>query len=861
MSTRQGLTSPSQRDACTLCQFRTQTSRSQTVGLGTKSIYTLSNTPRRAASTATSSTQTTTETSETPVTDAPDITNHYTIFPKTLPAGPPPASPFEISLGDLRREFLQLQGLVHPDKYPSGSAKQQAEALSARINEAYRTLSDPLQRAQYLLREMHGIDVTAEDASTKHALDANTLMEVMEVQETIEEVGASPEAEAEIDALKDENEMRIKGIIHSPSFTFLVGPKHTKLTIQSGLAQHVSKPLHNLMNNGHTRESRHRIAVLEDEDVETFVAFCEYAYTGDYKVPRLPVPAPLPTPAAAPALSTREDIRTRAVESVTSPGPSWRGTYRSDSVSSAVPPPAPSPPPESETGAQTVKGEEEVPPVYEEDAPAEAQAEAEASPETEAVAEEAAEPEVQEPPADEARPPSETGETTEPAEPVEPVDKHSTTNWAQYEVSEEAPASTEEQVALETTEPADSPAREPSTTVTNRKKMKDKKKKHKKSKNYTVPLEEEPPASLTPPSTPPPQEPEVAEKQCEPELEPAAAAAPEPEPEPEPAECEDGALVETEEAEAEAVGEPPVEEPPASFLPSPAPSPSTVPYDGTEWPQPDCPPQQDNADAKDEDDTPGPKNSTSWDDYPTASQTIQEPSSPKPIIDMSFAKQQSDSAPRKPGLSLWDEFTALQYNDDSAEPSTSKQPINSSLTATTMELPYLTFHAKVYVFATRYLIPALAQLCLRKLHTDLVHLPLGDGNIEEAQAQDYAEADTDADAEAGTTAHPAMQTGLPGAPAIVLDVLRYAYTKTTRLEPINPTSATQLRENELRRLVVHYAACRIKELARWHGGGSGSATPAVRGVGVGVDGMKVDSLRALLDGTPELASDLVYRMM
>ncbi|KAJ6105222.1 hypothetical protein N7523_010032 [Penicillium sp. IBT 18751x] len=36
------------------------------------------------------------------------------------------------------------------------------------------------------------------------------------------------------------------------------------------------------MNNGHTRESKHRIAVLEDEDVETFVAFCEYAYTGDY---------------------------------------------------------------------------------------------------------------------------------------------------------------------------------------------------------------------------------------------------------------------------------------------------------------------------------------------------------------------------------------------------------------------------------------------------------------------------------------------------------------------------------------------------------------------------------------------------
>jgi molecular chaperone HscB len=102
-----------------------------------------------------------------------------------------------------------LQNRIHPDKYAAGDVKQHAEALSARINEAYRTLADPLQRAQYLLREWHGIDVTAEDAATKHALDPETLMEVMEVQETIEEVGATPEGEAEINALKQENDGRI----------------------------------------------------------------------------------------------------------------------------------------------------------------------------------------------------------------------------------------------------------------------------------------------------------------------------------------------------------------------------------------------------------------------------------------------------------------------------------------------------------------------------------------------------------------------------------------------------------------------------------------------------------------------------
>ncbi|KAJ5210256.1 Heat shock cognate protein B C-terminal oligomerization [Penicillium cf. griseofulvum] len=174
----------------------------------------------RSASTKAS---TPTEPSKTTLAGAPDITNHYTVFPQTLPAGPPPNSPFAVSTSDLRREFLQLQGLVHPDKYPNGAEKQQAEGLSARINEAYRTLLDPLQRAQYILREWHGIDVTAEDASTKHALDAETLMEVMEVQETIEEVGGSAEAEVQINALKKENEERIVRCVESLGEAFEKG--------------------------------------------------------------------------------------------------------------------------------------------------------------------------------------------------------------------------------------------------------------------------------------------------------------------------------------------------------------------------------------------------------------------------------------------------------------------------------------------------------------------------------------------------------------------------------------------------------------------------------------------------------------
>ncbi|KAJ5085687.1 hypothetical protein N7532_010458 [Penicillium argentinense] len=205
-STRLGIPQLNLGNACVLCQHPTSVRNQAVIAKQQSFPISSSSTTVRFASAKSSGAS---AASETTLVGAPDITNYYTIFPKTFPSGPPPSSPFEISIGDLRREFLQLQNVVHPDKYPSGEAKQHAEALSARINEAHRTLADPLQRAQYLLREWHGIDVTAEDAATKHALDAQTLIEVMEVQETIEEVGATPEGEKEIEALKKENDMRI----------------------------------------------------------------------------------------------------------------------------------------------------------------------------------------------------------------------------------------------------------------------------------------------------------------------------------------------------------------------------------------------------------------------------------------------------------------------------------------------------------------------------------------------------------------------------------------------------------------------------------------------------------------------------
>ncbi|KAJ6178312.1 hypothetical protein N7519_008773 [Penicillium mononematosum] len=569
-------------------------------------------------------------------------------------------------------------------------------------------------------------------------------------------------------------------IIHSPSFTFLVGPRHTKLTIQSGLAQHVSKPLHNLMN-GPTRESKHRIAVLEEDDVETFVAFCEYAYTGDYNVPRR-------------EQEVLEDHRLGVVESSPSTA-TWRENYRSGSISSTVPPPAPSPPPQFRhrgQGAYHQPAPEPEPPV--------------AQPVSEPA------PEAKEPVTPTHAPEPEAEAVPEPEAPVDaaaPEPEPEPETYHEAETAPEPPAEDVHPVDDEWAVPTEEPVSwEPEEPKGNKKKSK----KGKKGKKQAGLVEEEPPApvepvSLTPPSTPPPEV--AAEPIPEPEAEPVEERTPaDPGPEPEPESTEHW--------------EQPAEQP--------APEPERTP--ATEEPAP----------AEEQPAPAAESMENSWTQDRNPGTSISQTQPQRPMLDMSFAQQQATS-PCEPGLSLWDEFTSLQYDDP---PTSEPAPIETPST----ELPYITFHAKLYVFATRYLIPALAQLCLRKLHRDL--LLLSSTHFETADLGDSQVLD-------GLAATKAQ---------MVLELVHYAYTKTSRLEPISPTSATQLRENQLRRLVVHYAACNVKELARYHSAeDSVSATPSLRPVDAKTDRDETSisnspkSLRALLDLTTELASDLVYRMM
>ena len=127
---------------------------------------------------------------------------HYEYFPLTTPEGPPPNGDFSIDLKQLKKEFLQLQAKAHPDRHQGGN-KARAEGLSSQINEAYKTLQNPLLRAQYLL-SLQGIDV-AEDETAK-VKDPELLMEVLEMREDIE----AAQEEAELVPMKQANDEKIE---------------------------------------------------------------------------------------------------------------------------------------------------------------------------------------------------------------------------------------------------------------------------------------------------------------------------------------------------------------------------------------------------------------------------------------------------------------------------------------------------------------------------------------------------------------------------------------------------------------------------------------------------------------------------
>lgn len=90
---------------------------------------------------------------------------------------------FDIDVEMLAQRYRALAAQFHPDKFVSASAFEQKQAvmMSAAVNEAYRVLSNPLNRAAALLANQ-GIDA---DAPEHTQFAPEFLMQQMEWRETL----------------------------------------------------------------------------------------------------------------------------------------------------------------------------------------------------------------------------------------------------------------------------------------------------------------------------------------------------------------------------------------------------------------------------------------------------------------------------------------------------------------------------------------------------------------------------------------------------------------------------------------------------------------------------------------------------
>src|SRR5215831_8849559 len=133
-----------------------------------------------------------------------------------------------IDTAALEKQFYTLSRKLHPDRFAGKPVAEQEAALaqSSQLNDAYRTLKDPVQRTQYLLK-LQGIELeeqskAATDAARatgvekKQVVPPELLEEVFELNMQLQEMRAAkqmgedePELRRDLMAAKDSFDARM----------------------------------------------------------------------------------------------------------------------------------------------------------------------------------------------------------------------------------------------------------------------------------------------------------------------------------------------------------------------------------------------------------------------------------------------------------------------------------------------------------------------------------------------------------------------------------------------------------------------------------------------------------------------------
>ena len=107
-----------------------------------------------------------------------------------------------VDIALLEREFYELSRRLHPDVYARADKQEKDWSLeqSSRLNDAYRTLKDPIKRTEYLLR-LEGVELEEQSKSAtekaratgavkKQVVPPDLLEEVFELNMQLEELRA-----------------------------------------------------------------------------------------------------------------------------------------------------------------------------------------------------------------------------------------------------------------------------------------------------------------------------------------------------------------------------------------------------------------------------------------------------------------------------------------------------------------------------------------------------------------------------------------------------------------------------------------------------------------------------------------------
>jgi molecular chaperone HscB len=132
---------------------------------------------------------------------------------------------FQIDLESLEREFHRLSRKLHPDRFARASEQEREWSLAdtALLNDAYRTLKDPLLRTEYLLKlegaeigEQHAGKNRREGVGDPSRVPPDLLEEVFELNMQLEEMRATKkmgETDAEVQADLERAKAKFDGLV------------------------------------------------------------------------------------------------------------------------------------------------------------------------------------------------------------------------------------------------------------------------------------------------------------------------------------------------------------------------------------------------------------------------------------------------------------------------------------------------------------------------------------------------------------------------------------------------------------------------------------------------------------------------